>query len=193
MVKPESDNPLLAYHYDVTDPTAVGAYLITHSTAEFQLSGESVGMLEVPLMVQRAHGIYWHLVRLSLSNIDDVYAFLSEVRGYPNRGRDLMRFHRELSRFMCRSLHIENLRNAFAIAPNRNIDGPGGVASQFRVTRNAVYILLQSLGLSADHFRSGMATWEELIRSSAIVTPLVGALLKIPVVIPMNQRLSSDI
>jgi len=50
-------------------------------------------------------------------------------------------------------LQVRQLQNYFHRSPSRSIQGPGGVAEQLNVTRNAVYKKLEALGLDIKDFR----------------------------------------
>ncbi|AMV20038.1 hypothetical protein VT03_19240 [Planctomyces sp. SH-PL14] len=69
-------------------------------------------------------------------------------------------------------LQVRQLQNYFHRSPSRSIQGPGGVAEQLNLTRNAVYKRLEALGLEVKHFRVPMH-FGELIQSSSLIPGMI--------------------
>jgi hypothetical protein len=119
-------------------------------------SGAKAGLAE-----ERPRGSSREYVRL-------LFAGAAELMGGEHEG--------EIRDFIVSVFQLNELLRAFRKSPRGEVGGDEGVAAQLNISRAAVYVWLDSLGLDAGDLRSG-AELAELLHKSPVLRRTVEKLL----------------
>lgn len=84
-----------------------------------------------------------------------------------------MRLLRFVQKFVGGVVQIAQLFGAFRQTEHHQIEGPSGVAKRLNISRNAVYLRLEWVGLEAEDFREAKTDLARLVSKSSTVGPLL--------------------